>query len=884
MRQQYFSGLPVVIESGAERHGGDLRRLAERAGCAPSELLDFSASLNPLGPPPWLGRELSRLAGELTAYPDPESTELLLAACEHYKVWPGQVVAGNGASELIHAAARLPGMRRAVIATPTYGDYARACRLAGLEVEYLPLDEARGWRLDLDRLRDAPRLPSLVFLCHPNNPTGSTLPVGELKELMRERGDSVFVVDESFADFAPGLERFVRDRPENVVVLVSLTKFYAIAGLRLGLAFGAPELAMSLRKQLPEWAVNSVAQRVGWRCLRDLPYGAHTRTEVRRLREELALGLGFLPGLKVYPSAANFLLCRIERLGGSVEPLVGRLLSERIAIRPCANFQGLDERYFRVAVRSQGENDRLLRAMERAFGVARPVLKKVARRRKPAIMLQGTCSNAGKSVLAAALCRIFLQDGLKVAPFKAQNMSNNSFVTREGGEMGRAQATQALACRLDPDVRMNPVLLKPGSDTGSQVVVLGRAVGNMDVAEYVRYKPRVFETVKRAYDDLCEDFDVMVLEGAGSPAEINLKHHDIVNMAMADYADARVLLVGDIDRGGVFAALAGTMEFLTEAERGRVLGLVLNRFRGDARLLESGNSAIYGHTGKPVLGVVPHIEHLGLPEEDSVSFKAGVHPASCQPGRSDVVDIACLDLGHISNFNDLDPLFGEPDVRLRIVESAFELGEPDAVILPGSKNTVADMRQLKGRGMAAAVRALAARAEVVGICGGFQMLGREIEDPHGIETDQGRADAFGLIDVRTTLALDKTLTRAMGEHLESGQQVFGYEIHHGVTEALGDAARVCITGPQGPLGFADPSGRVWGTYLHGLFDHDEFRRWFIDRLRVRKGLSPLGRPQTIYGLEPALDNLASVVRRSLDMDVIYQALGFEGKVRPSLIR
>lgn len=883
MKQRSSNRLPAIIEFDAARHGGDLRRLAERAGCAPDAVLDFSASLNPVGPPPWLGRELTRATAAVCAYPDPESTELLLAAGAHYQVSPGQVVAGNGASELIYAAARLHQAGRAVIPVPAYGDYARACCLAGLEVEYLPLDESRNWALDLDRLRECLREPALVFLGHPNNPTGSTLPVSELRRLIQERPDSLFVVDESFADFTPGLPRFVRDRPANVVVLVSMTKFYAIAGLRLGLAFGTPELVMALRRQLPDWTVNSLAQRVGWRCLQDLPYGEYTRSEVGRLRGELAAGLGRLPGLKTYPSAANFLLYRLERRGGLVGSLAERLLRERIAIRPCENFQGLDERYFRVAVRSQTENDQLLRAMERVLGMARPILRKPPRQRKPAIMLQGTCSNAGKSVLAAALCRIFLQDGLRVAPFKAQNMSNNSFVTRGGGEMGRAQVTQALACRLDPDVRMNPVLLKPGSDTGSQVVVLGRAVGNMEASEYVRYKPSVFGTVKRAYDELSEGVDVMVLEGAGSPVEINLKHHDIVNMAMAEYADARVLLVGDIDRGGVYAALAGTLEFLTEAERARVLGLVLNRFRGDARLLESGNSAMYGHTGKPVLGVVPNIEHLGLPEEDSVSFKAGVYPAGCASSRAGTVDIACIDLGHISNFNDLDPFFEEPDVRLRVVASALELGEPDAVILPGTKNTVADMRQLRDQGMVAAVLALVGRVEIVGICGGFQMLGREIDDPHGLETDQGRAEAFALLDLRTTLARDKTLTQIRGEHHESGQQVFGYEIHHGVTETLSVAAVPIIQGPHGPLGFSDPSGRVWGTYLHGVFDHDGFRRWFINRLRVRRGLAPLDRPQVAYSLEPALDKLASVVRRSLDMDVIYRALGLAGKVRPRLI-
>ena len=897
--------LPDVPGEGRYRHGGDLRRLAERAGCAPEELLDFSASLNPLGPPAWLGAEMGRAVRDVAAYPDPSSSELVLAACEHYKVWPGQILAGNGASELLLEVARLPGVAQAVIPVPAYVDYERVARLAGLEVRFVPMDEADGFRLDMRRLTRALDQPSVVFLGHPNNPTGVGVQASELSELAVSQPDCRFVVDESFADFAPGLERFVRTRPDNVFVVLSMTKFWSVPGLRLGLLFAAQEQIMRVGKGLPAWSVNAVAQRVGTRCLRDLAFAARSRTEVKRLRDELSVALGFLPGLKVHPSEANFLLCRVDRIGGSAEPLVERLLAERIAIRPCADFQGLDERYFRVAVRGPGENARLVRAMERAFGVAKAsATVRTRARRKPAIMLQGTSSNAGKSVLAAALCRIFLQDGLKVAPFKAQNMSNNSFVTREGGEMGRAQVTQAMACRLDPDVRMNPVLLKPGSDTGSQVVVMGRAVGNMDVAEYVSFKPRAFEAVQRAYDDLSSDVDVMVLEGAGSPAEINLKHHDIVNMAMADYADACVLLVGDIDRGGVFAALAGTMDLLEPSERDRVLGYVLNRFRGDPRLLDDGLSAIYGRTGKPVLGVVPYIPHLGLPEEDSVSFKSGefanrssgrpvrdandfVDFIEVEPEGRDTVDVVCLDLNHISNFNDLDPLLQEPDVRLRVVDSPFDLGAPDCVILPGSKATVRDMRALKGAGMAAALRGLSRDTTIVGICGGFQMLGREIDDPHGLETDQARVEGFGLLPVRTSMALDKTLTRVTAEHLPSGLLVHGYEIHHGRTVPLDGSAVMVLRdtdGQGGPLGYAEPEGRVWGTYIHGIFDDDQFRRWFLDRLRERKGLRPLGAVQTIFGLEPALDNLASVVREHLDMDAIYRALGFTGSTRPSLLR
>lgn len=423
--------------------------------------------------------------------------------------------------------------------------------------------------------------------------------------------------------------------------------------------------------------------------------------------------------------------------------------------------------------------------------------------RTPALMVQGTCSNAGKSILAAAFCRIFLQDGLRVAPFKAQNMALNSCVTPDGLEMGRAQAVQAAACRLDPDVRMNPVLLKPCSDVGSQVIVMGRPVGVMRVRQYVDYKPQARDAAFAAYDSLAAEHDVMVIEGAGSPAEINLKAHDIVNMAMARHAGARVLLVGDIDRGGVFAALVGTMELLEGWERDHVAGYLLNKFRGDASLLDPALDFMKQRTGRPVLGVVPYLRDLGLPEEDSVTFKDGLPglrggaPAEVGAdvpgsGLGPVLDIVLVDLPHISNFTDVDALRGEPDVRLRVARTPAELAAPDgrmpdAVILPGSKNTTGDLRTLRATGMADALASLARDPDgpmVAGICAGLQMLGLCVADPLGLEGG-GSEQGLGLLPVRTELAAEKTLRRTAGVHPRSGLPVAGYEIRHGVTVAEG---------------------------------------------------------------------------------------------------
>ncbi|MDF1613347.1 cobyric acid synthase [Desulfurivibrio dismutans] len=530
-------------------------------------------------------------------------------------------------------------------------------------------------------------------------------------------------------------------------------------------------------------------------------------------------------------------------------------------------------------------------------------------RRAAAIMLQGTGSDAGKSIMAAALCRILLQDGVRVAPFKAQNMSLNSFVTRDGLEMGRAQVVQAQAARIDPDVRMNPVLLKPSSEVGSQVIVNGRPVGNMKVAEYIAYKPQAAAAAHRAYDELAAEYDVIVLEGAGSPGEINLKSHDIVNMEMARYAAAPVLLVGDIERGGVFASLVGHFELMEPWERELLAGYVINRFRGDASLLDPALEFMISRTGRPVLGVVPYLSDLGLPQEDSVSFKQGLYTRK-STGPADL-RLAVIDLPHISNFTDLEPFLAEPDVAIGLVRRPEELGEADVIILPGSKNVIADLAFLRRTGLDVAITeaVTAGKCEIVGICGGFQMLGRTIADPLGLETVTGNPDinstsrsndqhqspppqattatanngepasppatatcrvtGLGLLPLETTLAPEKTLVQRRFTHLASGLEVHGYEIHHGQSQVEG--APALQDGPT-PEGACSPNGLIWGSYLHGIFDADHFRRWFIDRLRQRRGLTPLTKIQAPYDLEPAFDRLAATVRQALDMEQIYRLL------------
>jgi cobyric acid synthase CobQ/L-threonine-O-3-phosphate decarboxylase len=858
-------------------HGGNVRDLARRAGCAQEDLLDFSASINPLGPPECLRQVISRNIERLAHYPDPYAEELAEALAQKERARPAschigadEIIAGNGSTEILFALARAIKPLRAVIPVPSYADYAQAATLAGAEIQTLKLDAAAGFALDWSALGRMLAGGELVFLGAPNNPTGQLFDLGEFRHFSAEHPATVFAVDEAFADFvADGGASSVVRQP-NVVAVRSLTKFYAFPGLRLGYAIAPLELAGRIREQIPAWSVNTLAQAAGVAVLKDEAYGRRTRDLITRQRAALTQSLQRFPGLHVYPSQANFLLVRLDRADWNALTLGQALLKQGIAIRGCDTFAGLDERFFRIAVREEEENARLIEAL--GLILEMPARRTTRPKRQPALMIQGTTSSAGKSILTTALCRILLQDGLRVAPFKSQNMSLNSFVTREGGEMGRAQVVQAQACRLEPDVRMNPILLKPGSETGCQVIVRGKPVGQMQVAEYVRYKPQAFEIATQCYDSLAAKFDVMILEGAGSPAEVNLKSHDIVNMAMARHAKAPVLIVGDIDRGGVFASFIGVMETLAPWERALVSGWLVNRFRGDASLLAPALEYTLDHTGRPVLGVVPYLNELNLPQEDSVNFKSGELDAA--PGDETLIDIAVIDLPHISNFTDFDAFAIEKDVRVRIVRSAEQLGVPDAIILPGSKNTAGDLHYLKSNGFAGRIIRLATedKSEIVGICAGFQMLGREICDPHGIETSEPMTGGICLLDVRTTMAGAKTLQRASARHAASNLEVRGYEIHHGES-VIGSSQTAFVRADGQAVGAARPDHRVWGVYLHGVFDADPFRRWFIDRLRVRRGLAPLGAIGASYDIEPALDRLAAAVRESVRMDEIYRLLG-----------
>ena len=490
------------------------------------------------------------------------------------------------------------------------------------------------------------------------------------------------------------------------------------------------------------------------------------------------------------------------------------------------------------------------------------------------LMVVGTTSSAGKSLLVTALCRIYARRGVKVAPFKAQNMSNNAAVCVDGAEIGRAQAVQAAAAGIEPTAEMNPILLKPEAESRAQIVLLGRPMVTESARAYWGRKGELWSTVTASLDHLREDYELIVIEGAGSPVELNLKSRDMVNMAVARYARSPVLLVGDIDRGGVFAQLLGTLWLLEPGERDLVKGLIVNKFRGDLALFVDGVQILEDRGGVPVLGVVPYVRDLGIPEEDAVALDEPLFRRT----RAGEIDIAVVKLPLISNFDDFDPLAAEPGVQIRYVSSVQALGRPDAIVLPGTKSTIADLDWLRERGLAQRIAQSAGEnIPVVGICGGYQMLGRTVRDPGHVESSCGEVLGLGLLPVETTFAGDKSTHRVVAHIGDApgwmselrGQIVEGYEIHMGQTVGAcpwleivrRSGQQVCV-----PDGAANPDGLVWGCYLHGLFENADLRHAWLTSLGWRGGGA--SEAPSIAGYEAAFDRLADVVEQALDMDLL----------------
>ncbi|GHU49646.1 cobyric acid synthase [Clostridia bacterium] len=491
-----------------------------------------------------------------------------------------------------------------------------------------------------------------------------------------------------------------------------------------------------------------------------------------------------------------------------------------------------------------------------------------------AIMICGTMSNAGKSILTAALCRIFKQDGYKTAPFKSQNMALNSYITRDGLEMGRAQVTQAEAAGIEPDVRMNPVLLKPTSDSSSQVILCGEVLDTVSASKYYASRSTLKPKIKAAYESLAADFDIIVIEGAGSPAELNLAKDDFVNIGMAKMAKAPVLLAGDIDRGGIFSQLFGTIKLLPPEDTTMVKATIVNKFRGDMSLFAEGVRILEDICGIPCAGVVPML-NVDIDDEDSVSERLNRRKTDA------ILDIAVIGMPHISNFTDFTALQATPGIGLRYVGNTSDLGIPNLVILPGTKNTISDLLSLRECGLEAAIKQLAARGTaIIGICGGYQMMGERITDISGVEGEAGRTTiGMGLLPVNTDFENDKRRTRISATALEvegvlsllSGKPIEGYEIHMGISR-LADGARALLRFSDGTLDGCQ-AGNIYGTYLHGFFDSSECRNALFSALASAKGesLSSVSFDYRKYK-ERQYDLLADGVRSALDMELVYRIL------------
>ena len=493
------------------------------------------------------------------------------------------------------------------------------------------------------------------------------------------------------------------------------------------------------------------------------------------------------------------------------------------------------------------------------------------------LMIQGTASDAGKSLIAAGLCRILKQDGYTVVPFKSPNMALNSFITKKGFEMGRAQVVQAEAAGIDPDVRMNPVLLKPTSDRKSQVVFMGKVLKDMDAVDYHEFKQELLPKIKEVYQELDQEYDAIILEGAGSPAEINLNERDIVNMGMARLVDAPVILVADIDKGGVFASIYGTIELMPQEDRKRIKGVLINKFRGDVALLQSGIDMIEELTQVPVLGVVPYAD-IDIDSEDSVAL--GNKGRTFNQEKD--LDVAIITLKRISNFTDFHSLEIQPDVSVRYVMPGDEIGNPDLLILPGSKNTIEDMQVLQNAGIVEEIQKCADRGiRIFGICGGFQLLGKTISDPNHVESELDEIEGLGLLDVATQMQGTKRTTQVQAEH--EGQILEGYEIHMGETEisdSLTPFSRIILQNGEETSrydGAVSPDKRIQGTYLHGVFDNSQWTRDYLNQIRIEKGLEPV--TDQVMDLKEfkdlQYDKLAAVIRDSVDMKKIYQIMNGE---------
>ena len=857
------------------KHGGN--QLLYNQILPNRKIYDFSVNLNPLGPPDWLRLVINSSLDKIYQYPEPYAESLIKKLSELHKLLEDHILITNGINSIITVLGKILKekfhLKKLLLTIPNYIEYEEKFRFLNYDIEHLyfyekdsnPPKYHKKISWDLNQLSRKIKPQSLIIFSNPNNPTGSFIDSEEIVEFIKHFPNSFFIIDESFIEFANKksvidyLENF-----DNTIVFRSFTKFYHIPGIRLGYVISHPTLIEELKQYTNCWNINTFSIEIGKHAIDDKEYQINTLNYLQKQKIFLLNHLSKIEKLKFYESHTNYLLIKIEDEHWDAIKLWEILLKDyNISIRICHNFRGLDKNYFRIAIKSKKENELLINAFYKIFLNKNFNIKKS---KKYTLMIAGTASDAGKSILTTALCRILYQDGYKVAPFKAQNMSLNSYVTNKGEEIAYAQYLQAHACFIPADSRMNPILIKPGTLNGSQVIVNGKPYKNFTPSEYYTYKKALFKKVIQSFNRLKKEYDVILLEGAGSISEINLKKNDLVNLNMARYAEAPVFLVGDIDRGGVFGSFVGSIEVLNHWEKELIQGFIINKFRGDESLLRPAIEYLEKRTQIPHIGTIPYIKELKLPKEDSMFFEV-IQPNNNYNIDSSKINIGIIQLPYISNFTDYDPFLVEPDVRLYWLKDSIP-EFIDVIILPGSRNSFQDLLYLKEKGLDQAIIKNKNKF-IIGICGGLQILGKSIIDEHGIEF-KGKLNGLGLLQIETIFEQEKELGRTKAYHQEFKQEVEGYEIHHGKTQW--GCEKIILKKNNFVLGVSNNQGNVWGTYLHGIFENDSFRRWLLNQVRIQKGLEPI-ETITVFNLDGEIDFLADVVRNHLNIDKIYKIMG-----------
>lgn len=873
------------MKNNSDIHGGSLEKLKLGNKDFAVEY-DFSVNINPLGFPPVLNKILLNADKYISDYPpvEPVSAEKAIAGYLGKKT--ANIILANGGTEIFNLILMALKPKLTAWCIPTYSGYGELCSKHSLDFQTLPMLK-KNLLFSIDFKGLGKLKPDLVFICNPNNPTGQLTRASVILEFAEKNPGTYLAVDESFMDFYKESDKYSlidRALPENIIIIKSLTKTFATAGLRMGYAYGSKTLIDRIKNYRQPWTVNGLAQAVIPYLFEDKAYLQESRLAVAEMRNFMMKQLSTVKELSAHPSETNFVLCEIKKAARlDADNLRLKLLEKGIFVRSCSTINGLGGNYIRLAVRPQSETEVLIREFKNIFGYKSAPLKNNARTK--ALMIVGTASNSGKSIVASAFCRYYANKGIKVAPFKAQNMALNSFVTPEGCEIGRAQAVQAQACRIEPESEMNPVLLKPLGDSTSQVIVNGKPFKVLSAVEYYKNKNAISRKAFDAYDRLKARYDMIVLEGAGSPTEINLLNEDFVNMRMAEYAEACTILVADIDRGGVFASIFGTIKLLPPKWRKLIKGIIINKFRGDKRLLDSGIKEIEDLTGIPVLGVLPYIKDLAIEEEDSLGLEKRAQSHSAESA----VNIAVIRLPRMSNYTDFMPFENIEGVNLSYVSSLNDIGEPDLVFIPGTKNTIADMIWLKENGFAKFFNLARKKGTpIIGICGGFQILGETILDPHGVEGKVKEISGLGLLPLKTTLAREKELAQVSGyvgdiPFLAEKTKFTGYEIHAGVTEILDRKAAVPplhITARRAGRVKEDAGsvdGNIFGCYVHGFFDNPEITSQLLNWLYSRKGkLNVKAKPVTMdvnAAREEAFERLAVALAENLNMKLLNSELG-----------